>query len=336
MKAASIIRTKYRWLIPITFVLLVSVALPVQNDVRRHHVALLVAGLRGSVPPQVQGLYVGLEELGYIRDKNLTIELLQGEDYNELNSALRNLPHPKKIDAIVTTSGPETRLAQEFSQTIPIIFMPAGDPVRSGFVNSLAKPGNNLTGLSFFGDSEQIGKQLEIFKQVVPSLRSVFVLYDERKTDLDSALSLEAIKRTAAHLSTHVIEKPISSIADAEQALRRTRASTADGIFLICSPVFRAFKTIAAIAIEKKLALFGCNASQVSEEGALLSYAPDMHYIGYRAARYLDRILKGVKPQHLPVETPKKFELVINLQTANKIGLTIPPEVLILADRVIQ
>jgi putative tryptophan/tyrosine transport system substrate-binding protein len=334
VRRLSLMMLKYGWLPLLTVMLLVGGVPAVQKQVKHHHVALLVAGVRVSVPPQVMGLHDGLQELGYILGKNLTIELLRSEDYTEVGNSLRK--SAPKFDAIITTSGSETALAKEAAGTIPIIFMPAGDPVRSGLVNSLANPGTNITGLSFFGDAEEIGKQLEVFKQVVPSLRSILVLYDKRKMDSAAVSSLEAVKNTAAHLPTKVIEKPISSVAGAEEALRRMRPGAIDGIFIICSPVFRRFTTIAAIALQKKLPLFGCNASQVSDERALLTYAPDMHYIGYRAARYLDRVLKGAKPQDLPVETPKRFELVINLRTANEIGLTVPPEVLILADRVVE
>lgn len=314
---------------------LVSAVPATQRQVRHHTVALVVAGLRASVPPQVQGLHDGLEELGYVLGKNLTIELLRAEDYTELSDKLRNITQ-KKIDAIITTSGPETALARNISETVPIIFMPAGDPVQAGFVNSLANPGTNVTGLSFSGDSETLGKQLQLFKDTVPSLRSLAVLYDSRKEGMPTAATFEAIKKTAPHLATRLIEEPISSVAEAEQALKRAHKSGIDGVFLVCSPVFRTFKPLALVAVRHRLPLFGCNASQVREDGALLSYAPDMHYIGFRGAQYLDRVLRGARPQDLPVETPKRFELVINLRTANEIGLKIPPEVLMLADKVVQ
>ncbi len=326
---------KYWGLSLLLTTLLVNGVPATQKQVKRHHVALIVAGLRDSVPPQVQGLRDGLEELGYFHGKNIIIELVRGEDYKELANRLKKLSQ-QKIDAIITTSGAETALVKKFIKTVPIIFMPAGDPVRSGFVDSLANPGKNLTGLSFFGDSEGLGKQLQVFKQVVPPMHNLMVLYDQRKEGMTSAATLDAIESIATQLPTRLIKEPISSVADAEQTLRRTSINTMTGIFPLCSPVFRAFKKIAVIALQKRLPLFGCNASQVSEEGALLTYSPDMHYIGYRAAQYLDRVLKGAKPQNLPVETPKKFELVINLKTADAIGLTIPPEILILADKVVQ
>jgi putative ABC transport system substrate-binding protein len=331
----SKVALKFGGLCFLVIILLVSGTPALQERMKHHHVALVVFGRPGSTPAQIRGLNDGLEELGYVTGKNLTIELLQREDYDELRSSLRSLSQ-KAINAIITTSGAETAVVKDITRAIPIIFMPAGDPVRSGFVNSLASPRTNLTGLSFFGDSEDSGKQLQVFKKVVPSLRSVLVLYDRRKEEsVPTASTLEAIKRVAAHLIIQLIESPVSSVAEAEHALRRAR-TTVNGIFIICSPIFRTFKKIASIALEKRLPVFGCNASQVAEERALVTYAPDMYYIGYRAAWYVDRILRGAKPHDLPVETPMKFELVINLNTAKEIGLTIPPEVLILADKVIN
>lgn len=140
----------------------------------------------------------------------------------------------------------------------------------------------------------------------------------------------------AAPLGIEVTEKPVKSIAEAEQALSFVPESSA-GAFIICASLFRqATKKIASVAIQRKLPLFGCSVRQVAEEGVLLTYGPNLYYIGYRGAWYVDRILKGARPQDLPVEGPKKFELVINLKTANAIGLKIPPEVLIRADKVIQ
>lgn len=326
---------KHWWLPPVVLMVLVSGALAEQKQLKLYRVAVLVAGGPTLIPPQLRGLRAGLEEAGYTEGKNLTLDLLQDEDYQKLRASLKVLLH-QKVDVIVTTSGAETAVAKEATQEIPIVFIPAADPVGLGFVKSLSKPRTNLTGLTFFRDFEDTGKQLQVFKQVVPALRKVATVYDGRKENLLNAPSLEAVRKVATHLTIQLIEKPVTSISEAEQEVRLLTKTTASGVFLICGPMFRSLEKIAAIAVQKRLPLFGCAASQVAEESVLLTYAPDLYNMGYRGAWYVDRILRGAKPQELPIENPATFELAINLKTAKEMGLTIPPDVLMLADRVFQ
>ncbi len=138
--------------------------------------------------------------------------------------------------------------------------------------------------------------------------------------------SLALVQKTAPNLGLKIAEKPVKSIADVEEVLSSVSRDSTDGVFVICSTLFRdLFKKMAAIALQKRLPLAGCSAYHVTEQGALLSYAADLNRIGHRAAWYVDRILKGTKPRELPVENPNYFELVINLKTAKQIGLTISP-----------
>jgi len=213
--------------------------------------------------------------------------------------------------------------------------VPAVDPVRMGFVQSRSRPNANLTGLSFTRDVEDNGKQLAVFKQVVPRMRHVTLFYDSQRNRTLSAV-LTAVKRVAGNLRIQLAEFQADSAAEATQLLNRVPKGTTDGIFVICSATFRGIAPLADRALKMAAALFGCTATQVAEEDALMTYAPDIYYIGYRSAWYVDRILKGTKPEELPVEAPTKFELVVNLKIARRIGLTIPPEVLILADKVFQ
>jgi len=315
-------------------VLLATIALAVEKESKVYRVGVMVEGGRTVVTAQIKGLHDGLEEAGYIEGKNLLLDLLREDTDDKLRARVKAFIQ-QKIDVIVATSGAETAIARESTDKIPIVFMPAAEPVRSGFVKSLARPGTNLTGLTFYTDLEDTGKQLEVFKEVVPSMRRVIVLYDGRN-DPTQADSLTAVRKTAAHLAIKLTEKPITSIVEGERALSALPKPAAAGVFVICGTMFKALKGIASIAIGKRMPLFGCSASQVIEEKVFLTYAPDLYYIGYRGASYVDRILRGAKPQYLPVETPTKFELVINLKTAKKIKLTVPSEVLILADRVIN
>ncbi|MGH7773296.1 MAG: ABC transporter substrate-binding protein [Candidatus Binatia bacterium] len=316
-----------------TLALFMGPALAGQQQSKVYRVGVIVE--KDLHPPQIKGLRDGLEEAGYIEGKNLVLDLLQEETYDRLRASVKVYTE-QKIDAIIAISSAETAVAKEVTDKIPIIFMPAGYPVQLGFVRSLANPGTNLTGLTFFTDPEEVGKQLEVFKEAVPSLRQVVVLFDGRRDNAVTAMSLAVVRKVAARLAIKLTEKPVMSAAEAEQALSSLPNKNAPGAFIICGPLFKTLKKIASIAIKKRAPLFGCGATQVAEEMVLLTYAPDLYYIGYRGAWYVDRILKGARPQDLPVETPIKFELVINQKTAKEIGITIPPEVLILADRVFR
>jgi len=299
------------------------------------HVVVLGITKPGVVLPQVRGLLDGLEEAGYVEGKNVIIQRIQAEDVQEVRDHLAKLAQGK-IDAIVATSAKETTLAKEATSKIPIIFVPALDPVGMGFVKSRSRPNGNLTGLSFTRDVEDNGKQLAVFKQVVPVMRRVTLFYDGPPATRTAPAALEAVQRVARNLNIQLADFPASSTSEAAQFLDRVPKGRTDGIFVICSATFRGIAPLADRALKMATALFGCTATQVAEEGALMTYAPDIYYIGYRSAWYVDRILKGTKPEQLPVEAPTKFELVVNLKIARRIGLTIPPEVLILADKVFQ
>jgi putative ABC transport system substrate-binding protein len=302
---------------------------------QRPHIAVLAIGSEDAVTPQVRGLYDGLEEAGYVNGKNLKIQNVRAENAQQLNQLLNGLVR-QTVDVIVTTSANETVVARQATRTIPIIFVPSIDPVGMGFVKSRAIPDSNLTGLSFTRDIEDNGKQLLLFKQVVPTLRKVITFYDGQTSALSFPKVLDSINRVAQALKIQISQHPASSSADAARFLSRMPRNTIDGVFVICSAAFSRMTQLAERATEKSTPLFGCTTTHVLEEGALMTYTPDMYYIGYRGAWYVNRILKGAKPQELPVETPTKFELVVNLKTARRIGVTIPPEVLILADRVFQ
>lgn len=302
---------------------------------RQPHVVILGIGNSATVLPQVRGLYDGLEEAGYLNGKNVNIENVRSEQADQLRDRLPGVVR-KTPDVIVATSANEAAIAKQITSKTPIVFVPAIDPVGMGFVKSRARPGGNLTGLSFTRDVEDNGKQLAVFKQIAPALRKVMMFYDGQPTTRTSSAILASVNRVAENLKIQLGQNPAASAADAAQLLHRTPAKAVDGVFLICSATFRGMTPLATRAAEKAVPLFGCTTTQVAEEGALMTYTPDIYYIGYRGAWYVDRILKGSRPEELPVETPTKFELVINLKVSRRIGLTIPPEILILADKVFQ
>ena len=242
----------------------------------------------------------------------------------------------RKVDVIVTNGGTATEIANRITKEIPVVFIwGVTDPVESGLVKSLARPDTNVTGLTNEAGAEIYGKRLELFKEVVPSLRRVALLYNARGENPDHARRLAVVREVAPKLGLTLNEKPAKSLGDVNEMLRTVSKENSDGIFIICSGLFsESYKKINALAIQKKLPAWGCSAEQAFE--ALVSYSPDRYRNGYRGAWYVDRILKGTKPADLPVEQPIKFEFIINLKTAKQIGLTIPPNVLVRADKVIK
>jgi putative tryptophan/tyrosine transport system substrate-binding protein len=314
-------------------VLLTAYSSEAQQQTKVYRVGVLM--LNRLERPHIKGLRDGLANAGYIGGKNLSLEMPLKKNPDELRIVASTFVNEKK-HVIVTLGNVETRIAYETTREIPIVFMPTSDPVRSGFVKSLAHPGTNLTGLTYYVDLRESGKQLEIFKEIVTTLRRVVLLIDAQAESPIDARSLTAVRKVAAYLRIELTEKPVKSIVEAEQVVSLFSKGTTDGILITCTGLFANLETIGVISRQKRVPFYGCSGTQVTEDGALFSYAPDMYQMGHRAAWYVDRILKGARPQDLPVETPRRFEMVINLKTAEAIGIRIPPEVLQRADQVIR
>jgi putative tryptophan/tyrosine transport system substrate-binding protein len=284
----------------------------------------------------LKGLRDGLKAAGYVEGKNLVLEIPLQKTYDDLRSVAERYKE-QKVDAIVAVGGTATGIAKEVTGEIPIIFLFAGDPIGSGLLKSLARPETNLTGLTSDTDVELASKRIEVFKESVPTLQRVVVLYNARGENSAHVMRLALVQKVAPSLGLKMTEKPIKSPDNVEQALSSVSKDTTDGVFVVCSSIFESvFKSMAIKTIQKRLALFGCSAQHVIESGALVAYDTDRYRLGHRGAWYVDRILKGITPQNLPVEAPTKFELLVNLKTAKQIGLTIPPSVLARADKVIK
>ncbi|HYQ97211.1 MAG TPA: ABC transporter substrate-binding protein, partial [Candidatus Nitrosocosmicus sp.] len=275
-------------------------------------------------------------EAGYVEGKNLLLEMPIKESYDELRPIAKAYSE-QRFNAVVTFGGTATLIAKELTKDVPVIFVGISDPVRLGIVKSEARPETNMTGLTNRPDVEIHGKRLEVFKQVVPTLRRVTVLYNARGDNPQHARSLAAVQKVAPTLGLQLSERPIKSASDIEQTLSWVSGNPTDGLFPICTSLFlESFKNITTFTMQKRLPVMGCSASDVSELSALLSYDSDRYRLGQRAGAYVGRILKGIKPQDLPVEAPTYFALVINLKTAKQIGLTIPVNVLERANRMIK
>jgi putative ABC transport system substrate-binding protein len=238
------------------------------------------------------------------------------------------------VDVIVTGGEAATRLAKEATATIPIVMTQDDDPVAAGFVTSLARPGGNITGLSTLSP-ERSTKRLELLKEIVSGLSRVAVF--GTSTEPSNARELKQLELAAAALGIKLQYRDVLSLKDIETAFQAAAKERAGAVIMNVSGLIGGphRKEIADRTIKSRLPAIHGRREPV-EAGALMSYGVSIDDLDRRAAIYVDKILKGAKPADLPVEQPTKFELVINLKTAKQIGLTIPPNVLARADRVIR
>jgi putative tryptophan/tyrosine transport system substrate-binding protein len=283
---------------------------------------------------RVAAFQQGLRDLGYVEGKNIVIEWRSGEGKLD-----RNLAHAAelvrlKVDVIVAAGATEIRAAREATATVPIVMIRGGDPVGSGFVASLARPGGNITGLATLRP-ELSGKRLELLKETVPKLSRVAVFASSGSAEY--AVVLKEIEIAAGALGVKLQSLNIQSPKDFATAFQAAAKGQAEAILVrVRGPILSPHRTeVAALAVKSRLPAIYETAEEV-EAGGLMSYGVNDSDLYRRAATYVDKILKGRKPADLPVEQPKKFEFVINLKAAKQIGLTIPPNVLVRADRVIR
>jgi putative tryptophan/tyrosine transport system substrate-binding protein len=280
-----------------------------------------------------EAFFQGLRELGYVEGQNILIEGRFYGDRTERLPALAAELVRLKVDVIVAQGPPAPEAAQRATSTIPIVMTVHQDPVGSGLVASLARPGRNVTGLSVLS-TELVGKRLQLLKEAVPGLSRVAVLSDP--THPTAALQLREAEVAARSLKVQlqVLEaRAPSDFANAFSAMTKDRAG---GLIALGGLMFFVQRTrIVELAAQSRLpAIYG--AKEFAEAGGLMAYGPNIRESYRRAATYVDKILKGAKPGDLPVEQPTKFELVINLKTAKALGLTIPQSLLLRADRVIE
>jgi putative tryptophan/tyrosine transport system substrate-binding protein len=271
----------------------------------------------------------GLRDRGYIIRKNIVLELRSAEGKMNLLSGLAAELVRLKVDVIVANQTPAAKAAKQATNEIPIVMAPAGDPVGTGLIVSLARPGGNVTGVSA-ATAEIAGKSLEIIREVLPSARRVAVLANT--PDAFSKPFLEQIQIAARALEIEIQIIMVGTEDQLKAAFLQIDGKRTDAVILQPSlPRKRA----ADLALKRQIALV-CPAGGFAEMGGLMSYAGKPSEMHHQAAVYVDKILKGAKPVDLPVEQPTKFELVINLKTAKAIGFTIPKSVLARADEVIQ
>jgi putative ABC transport system substrate-binding protein len=321
------------WLLTI-FSLTTAPYVHAQQTGKTPRIGLLVPGSASSFAIRIDAFRKGLRDLGYIEGKNIIIE------YRYSDGKLDPLPNLAvdlvrlSVDAIVTSSGSAIRATMNASKSIPVVFTAvAVDPVEDGLVSSLARPGANVTGLTVFGQ-ELDGKRIEILKETLPKVtRVAFLTRGARAQENPRFREVETVAET---LGLRLQFLGVKGADDFESAFKAAKNGSAQALTTTSSPMFTTHRArIVTLARNNRLPGMYVQSDFV-EVGGLMSYGPDLVDNWRRAATYVDKILKGAKPADLPVEQPTKFEFIINLKAAKAIGLTIPPNVLVRADRVIR
>jgi len=276
----------------------------------------------------------GLRDLGYVEGKNIIIEWRSADGNEDRLPALAAELVQLKVDIIVTGGAAVTRPVKAATSTIPIVMTQDRDPVSSGFVASLARPGGNITGLSTLSP-ELSGKQLELLKETVPKLSRVAVFGTSTRPEV--AQELREVELAAGALGVKLQYLDVLTANDIETAFRAAVKGQAEAVlFRVLGPILSPHRTeVAALAVKSRLPVMHERAPEV-EAGGLMSYGVNLSDLDRRTATYVDKILKGAKPADLPVEQPIKFDFIINLKASEQIGLTIPPNVLARADKVIR
>jgi len=301
-------------------------------------IGCLVTGTLGSPEARamVDAFRGGLRERGYVEGVNIVIE------YRSADGSIERFPHlaqelaSLKLDLILAPNTPAARAAQRATTTIPIVVAAMGDPVGDGLVASIARPGGNITGLTFLGP-ELASKRLDLLKQALPGASRIAALWHpgafSERTTREMLQVTEAAARTLA-VELQVVEVP--EVAELDRAFSTITRSRADGLIVLASAMFfNERKRIIDLATKHRLPSMS-NAREFAQLGGLIAYGASLSDLQRRSATYVDRILKGAKPADLPVEQPTKFELIVNLRTAKSLGLDMPPALLAGADEVIE
>ena len=317
-------------------VLLTTVAVDAQQPKKLTRIGYVSSLDPAHESARAEGIRQALRELGYIEGQNIDIEYRYSEGKTDRASELAAELVRLKVDIMVVAGGIHwIRAAKNATKTIPIVMVGAGnDPVEAGLIESLARPGANITGLTNLG-AKLGGKRLELLKEAVPKVARVAVIYHPA-TPANVVEVKENLPSAALALKLAVQPWEVRAADDFEKVFAALNKERPDGLYVSGSPLVNANqKRIVAFALKSRLPST-YDYREAVDGGGLMSYGADLADSYRRVAIYVDKILKGAKPADLPVEQPTKFELVINLKTAKQIGLTIPPEVLARASRLIK
>jgi putative tryptophan/tyrosine transport system substrate-binding protein len=278
-----------------------------------------------------QAFVTSLRERGWLEGRNLSIDYLQG-DVAQFPDLIRDLVR-KNVDVIFAPNPQQARLARDATTTIPVVFAVIGDPVGTGLVQSLARPGGNVTGLTGFG-SDLSGKRLEILKEIAPRVRRIAVIWNPDVAD--KVLELKLMQEPARTMGLELRSIEVRAVADFPAAFESIARARPDGLITLGEPLtFGQRAAIIEFAQRERLpAMF--NWREAVPAGALIAYGPNIVDLYRRAGVYVDKILRGARPADLPVEQPTQFELAVNVKTARALGLTVPPSLLLRADQVVE
>jgi putative tryptophan/tyrosine transport system substrate-binding protein len=322
--------------VPVMSALLLALAPPVAVHAQpgaKVSVGFLSANARAAMSPRIEAFQQGLRELGYVAGENILIEDRFADGHVDRLSALAADLVRLRVSVIVTEGATATRFAKEATSTIPIVMAQDPDPVGTGVVASLSRPGGNITGLSNLRP-DLGGKRLQLLKETLPRLARVAVL--GTSTTPGTAQTRRETEQAANAFGVQLQYVEVPGPGDIEPAFRAAGAGRADAVLVLASPVLLSRRAqIADLAASSRLPAMYYTGEFV-RDGGLMSYGVNATDLFRRAATYVDRILRGAKPADLPVEQPTKFELVINVRTAKALGLTIPATVLARADEIIQ
>ena len=314
--------------------LAVAVIAEAQQPKKVPRVGFITTGFPVSIAHLLEGFKQGLRERGYVDGQNVVLELRYGEGKTEQLPILAAELVRRKVDVIVAIPNPAIEAVRQATPTIPIVMPIGSDPVGAGFVSSLARPGGNVTGLSAYSP-ELNGKRLELLKETIPQLSRVALLMTPNVPGNLNDLKETELAAQSLRLRTQLYEVQDSS--DLDNVFKAMAKKHVEGFIVFPGQptLFVSRKKVVELAVKYRLPAMYPLADYVNA-GGLISYGVNNLDLFRRAATYVDRILKGAKPADLPVEQPTKFELVINLKAAKQIGLTIPPNVLVRADKVIK
>jgi len=302
-----------------------------QQAAKVYRIGFLALTTAEAIAPQLNALKDGLRALGYIEGRNIVFESRYADGRLERLPDLAAELVTLRVDVIVAGANPGIAATKRATVTIPIVMGNAVDPVGNTFIASLARPGGNITGLSFDASQDILGKNVATLKEVVPKLSRVGVL-----RQVESGTNFAVLEAAARQLNVTLEVVDVRNPDDFEDAFATMIGKRAGALIVVGGPLtYMRRQQIAELALKNRLP--GIHPlREYAQAGLLISYGPSLPDLYRRAATYVDKILRGAKPADLPVEQPTKFELVINLKTAKALGLTIPPSLLARADEVIQ
>lgn len=306
---------------------------PAESTKRVPRIGYLAAVSASADAPRLAAFRQELRELGYVEGQNIQI------DYRHESQDLARLPeHAAELlrlnaDVIVAVTSNAAIAAKKTTSTVPIVFMGVTDPIAAGLADSLARPGGNATGITNVA-AILTGKRLELLKEALPKVARVAVLWDPKAPG--SVPQWEASQEPAQALKLKLYSMQVNGVDDYAAAFKDAARSGSQAVWVTLNPVTNSNqKLVADLAVAHRLPSI-CARGDYAENGCLIAYGPGYQTEGSDGARYVDRILKGTKPAELPIQQPTKFELVVNLKTANEIGLTIPRSILDRADKIVQ